>query len=170
MVASAIQKPIAPERSGWRDERISRRHRERYGFDCPGVDIDFLLVEYDTGRPCAIVDYKHEQVDSLNVNHPNMRALACLGDMAGLPAFACGYADDFSWYWPVPLNDEARRACPHAGRMTEKEWVSTLYRIRGRSLPDHLQLQDGTPTSCGRSSQSPRSRDIVLPHRAGDGT
>lgn len=38
-----------PERTGWRDENLSRRHRE-WGFHCPAVDLGFLLIEYDTGE------------------------------------------------------------------------------------------------------------------------
>lgn len=38
------------ERTGWRDERLSRRHRE-WGFDCPMVDCDFIAVEFDHKEP-----------------------------------------------------------------------------------------------------------------------
>ena len=34
---------VRPERTGWRDEKLSQRHR-MWGWDCPAVDIDFLLL------------------------------------------------------------------------------------------------------------------------------
>jgi hypothetical protein len=48
----------ASERTGWRDESVSRRHR-KWGFDCPATDLDFMLLEYNHGAPVAVVDYKH---------------------------------------------------------------------------------------------------------------
>lgn len=44
-----MMKAVAEERNGWRDERISKRHRQ-WGRDCPAVDIDFLMLEYDRDR------------------------------------------------------------------------------------------------------------------------
>ena len=50
---------VRAERTGWRDEELSQEHR-KWGFDCPTVDIDFLMLEYDTGRASALVEYKNE--------------------------------------------------------------------------------------------------------------
>ena len=58
------------ERTGWRDERISQRHR-LWGVECQAIDLDFLLVEYrseyDDIRPVAIIEYKHECAPSQNL-------------------------------------------------------------------------------------------------------
>ena len=142
MTVMEYKRKVSPERTGWRDKRISERHRDFYGFDCPGVDIDFLLVEYDHARACAIVDYKQESLQRWNPNSTNMRALKDLGDRAKLPAFVCAYADDFSWYYPIALNDAARRFLPQDKKITEKQWVELLYHMRGRSLPKDLKLRD----------------------------
>jgi hypothetical protein len=40
---------IPPERNGWRDLEMSLRHK-LWGFHCPAVDIDFLMVEYNRGQ------------------------------------------------------------------------------------------------------------------------
>ena len=48
---------VKKERNGWRDEAISLRHR-LWGWDCPCVDIDFLLIEFDKSLPVALVEYK----------------------------------------------------------------------------------------------------------------
>lgn len=50
----------ADERSGWRDQEISLRHR-KWGFNCPCTDLDFMLLEYNHGAPVAVVDYKHHE-------------------------------------------------------------------------------------------------------------
>ena len=50
---------VKKERSGWRDEGISRRHR-LWGVSCSATDIDFLLVEYIYNTPKAIIEYKNE--------------------------------------------------------------------------------------------------------------
>lgn len=61
----------AEERTGWRDQELSNRHRT-WGHDCPAEDVDFLLdtqptmfndsfrlVEYYHARPKALIEYKH---------------------------------------------------------------------------------------------------------------
>ncbi len=35
---------VRQERTGWRDEKISQRHRE-WGYNCPAVDLDFEVVD-----------------------------------------------------------------------------------------------------------------------------
>lgn len=125
---------VRPERTGWRDERISLRHRA-WGFDTPALDLDFLLLEYDRGKACALVEFKHELAKELRRGHPSMRALSDLATRAGIPAFVAHYADDFSVYRVVPLNEQARIWIPTEQRMSEEEWVGLLYRLRGRTLP-----------------------------------
>ena len=48
------------ERTGWRDQALSERHRA-WGWDCPALDMDFVMIEYDNGKATALVEYKHEQ-------------------------------------------------------------------------------------------------------------
>jgi len=128
---------VRPERTGWRDEELSARHRT-WGWDCPAVDIDFLLLEYDRGRVAALVEYKHERAALPNPEHPSYRALIDLGDRARVPVFVTRYATGFSWWRVTPLNEQARRWLHKATTMTEREWVSLLYRIRGRKLPPDI--------------------------------
>ena len=47
---------VRNERTGWRDEGISRRHR-LWGVTCAATDIDFLLVEQNYNTPRAIVEW-----------------------------------------------------------------------------------------------------------------
>lgn len=125
---------VRAERTGWRDDRISLRHRA-WGFNDPVVDVDFLLLEYDRGKACALVEYKHELAMPLRRCHPSVSALADLATRATVPAFIVRYADDFTWFQVNPLNEKARSILPEAARMDEKDWVRLLYRLRGRELP-----------------------------------
>lgn len=128
---------VRPERTGWRDEAISRRHR-LYGWDCPAVDIDFLVLEYDAAEPVALVEFKNEHAAFADPRHPSYRALRKLADRAGVPFFGVRYASDFSWFRVLPLNRRALGRLPAKAVMTEEEWVSFLYRLRGRDPPPEV--------------------------------
>lgn len=125
---------VRPERTGWRDEGLSRRHR-RWGWDCPAVDLDFLFLEYDHGQASAIVEYKNEHAAPQYASHPTYQAMIDLGDRAGIPVIACRYAEDFSEWKVVPLNTKAKEMIPNRVTLTEREWVELLYKIRGYEVP-----------------------------------
>ncbi len=129
--AMSDARPVRKERTGWRNERISRKHRE-WGWDCPAIDIDFLLLEYDVGKAIALVEYKHEKATQPQFTHPSYRALKDLSDRAGISAFVVRYADDFSWWQATALNSLGEKWLPKTKRMTEEEWVAFLYQLRGR--------------------------------------
>ena len=129
--------PVRPERTGWRDLSLSQRHR-RWGWDCPAVDLDFLFLEYDNGKAVALVEYKHEQAAPQYRTHPTYQAMIDLGNRAGVPVFGVRYAGDFSWWRVCPLNAHAKTWIGQRTRMTEHEWVTLLYRVRGRDVPADL--------------------------------
>jgi len=131
---------VKQERTGWRDMELSERHR-KWGWDCPAVDLDFLFLEYDRGQPVAIVEYKHERAAPQYASHPTYQAMINLGSMAGIPVFAARYKADFSEWIIVPLNDTAKTKLTARTTMTEREWVTFLYRLRGYEPPE--QLFDG---------------------------
>lgn len=132
----------ANERSGWRDERISRRHR-KWGFHCPGTDLDFTLVEFNAGNPVAVVDYKlWSKPDPFKgVNPMSLRAMASLFNERGenLPFVVCRYWPDVvddgdAWAFEAfPMNKPARELFPNPDAWTslsEKDWVEGLLKIR----------------------------------------
>jgi len=125
---------VREERTSWRDERLSERHRH-WGWDCPALDIDFLLIEYDKGKAAGLVEYKHEKAARQYAKHKSYQALIDLGNRAGLPVLVVRYADDFSWWRVVPLNKIAETFVPRVEQMTESEYVELLYRIRGYIAP-----------------------------------
>lgn len=131
------QRIVKTERTGWRDLRLSERHR-RWGWDCPAVDLDFLFLEYDKGKAVALVEYKHEFSPLQHSTHPTYQALIDLANRASLPVFGVRYADDFTWYLVTPLNEWAKILCEKQTTMTEEEWVTFLYHIRGYELPDSI--------------------------------
>ena len=116
---------------------MSERHR-RYGSNAPAVDLDFVLIEFDDCCPRAIIEYKNEFASPQYITSPQFQVLINLANAAHLPAFAVRYAADFSWWLVVPLNDEARKHLPERKRMSEKEYVSLLYRVRGREAPQSV--------------------------------
>ena len=124
------------ERTGFRDEAISRRHRE-WGINCPVVDVDLSFIEYDLSIPAAFVDYKerHSSVP-LSDQASNLRALGGLYNEHGqqLPFFVC-YYDSETWAFKAhPMNARAIDiVCgTEPMKLTELEWVKLLHFIRGR--------------------------------------
>lgn len=132
-----MQPDVKREYTGWRDEGLSARHRT-WGWDCPAIDIDFLMLEYDRGRAVALVEYKRETAPTQNSGHPSYRALRDLANKADLPLFACRYAKDYVWFKVVPLNDKARVVLCQSVVLSEREWVEFLYRLRGLEIPEDL--------------------------------
>ena len=130
-------KEVRQERTGWRDLSLSQRHR-KWGWDCPAVDLDFLFLEYDKGKAVAIVEYKHEKAKEQFASHPTYQAMIDLGTRADVPVIAVRYADDFTWWKVIPLNGKAREWLPERQEMTEREWVTFLYNLRGYNPPEEL--------------------------------
>ena len=128
---------VKQERTGWRDLELSGRHR-KWGWDCPAVDLDFLFMEYDRGKAVAIIEYKHERAAPQHASHPTYQAMIDLGTRAGVPVFACRYKNDFSEWLAVPLNKIAKEKLPERKAMTEREWVTFLYELRGYTPPEEL--------------------------------
>lgn len=130
--------PVTQERTGWRDAGISDRHR-KWGIGCTMVDFDFLSLEYEFGRPCAIVEYKNEHAETQYSSNPKYRALISLGNSAKIPVVACRYTDDYSRYSVVALNEHARKFIPARKTIDELSWVTLLYEMRGHEVtPEFL--------------------------------
>lgn len=135
------------ERTGWRDQKISQRHRD-WGFNCPAVDLDFLMVEYNLGKPVGLVEYKHYLARPPNMKHATYRALGELADCAGLPFLIAFYWPE-TWAFRVfPANEFARKHFTNPELMTERQFVQRLYRLRQLTLARELgdKLNDVLPT------------------------
>jgi hypothetical protein len=125
---------VRKERTGWRCEAISTRHRD-WGYNCPGVDLDFLVCEYNYGKPVALVEYKNRRYDPANTSDKTYNALRELADGyqgGALPLLIAVY-DPADWWFVVhPLNARARAHYAHvAGQpITEQRFVRSLYLLR----------------------------------------
>ena len=128
---------VKPERTQWRDLALSARHRQ-WGWDCPAVDIDFLLIEYCYSEPAALIEYKKENAPEPMPDNQSYRALTTLGNRAELPVFLVRYTPDFAKFTVVTLNQKARDVLPLTTDMTERQYVDFLYSLRGLPLPENL--------------------------------
>ena len=133
-----------PERTGWRDLRLSNLHRD-WGC-CGAVDIDFLLIEYLAGYPKGIIEYKHEAsnlakavlhrdkygiAEEMCKGKNTYNALVTLGNMGKIPVMLCAYTDDLSHYSPYPLNTYAQSYVHELRGYSEMDFVQLLHDIRG---------------------------------------
>ena len=100
---------VRQERTGWRDESISARHRH-WGFNCPAVDLDFLIVEYNVGKPVGLIEYKHNKARMPIIEHPTYRALSTLADgyREPLPFLVAFYWPDIWAFRLLPINETAQ--------------------------------------------------------------
>lgn len=141
-------KTVRKERTGWRDEKMSLRHRF-WGFNCPAVDLDFVLAEFHLGKPVAIIEYKHVGAKFPDFKHPSYRALEWMADECKLPFFVVFYDNTLWWFKIFPVNKVAKRLSqtepgrPHS----EKEFVTGLYRLRGLKIKQEVlsKLSDYKP-------------------------
>lgn len=141
----------AYERSGWRDQAISSRHRD-WGFNCPAVDLDFLMVEYDGGYPIAVVEYKHFRAAIPDVDHATYRAVSQLYDDEGkqLPLWVARYWPDIWAFRVRAVNERAKKLTARAdgwNDMTERMFVEALHAVRHREVEQRVypKLNDIMP-------------------------
>jgi hypothetical protein len=127
------------ERTGWRDDTISLRHRH-WGFDCPCTDIDFLLIEYHIAEPVALIEYKHFQAGFPNLNQAGYRALKRLAEKSELPLLLTFYWPDIWAFRVYPLNDLAKKYFQKTEDLTEYEFVARLHLMRRVTL-SHAMAQ-----------------------------
>lgn len=126
------------EKLGWRDERISERHRV-YGSNVPATDLDFVVVEYDSAEPRALVDYKHVRVGYPDLNTASMRAMAALADRSGIPFVVARYDPSWWTYTLYPGNGIAQRHFRFGEALSERQYVAWLYRVRSQEMPSDLE-------------------------------
>lgn len=123
---------VKQERTGWRDLRLSQRHR-LWGFNCPALDID-CFIEYDNGEPAALIEYKNERAGE-QTHSASYKALWMTAERADLPHFVVWYSSDFSRWTVYPVGINAAQFLSEKATYNEAGYVSFLYRIRGRTMP-----------------------------------
>ena len=116
---------------------LSKRHR-LWGYDCPAVDLD--MIEYDNGQPVAVIEYStmRKVGDDGSVGR-NLDVIArTIQPHIGL--FVARY--NRRWNFAVDAVNQAAfdiTPWPRHGWMPELDYVTWLYSIRGRELPDTVR-------------------------------
>jgi hypothetical protein len=127
-----------PERTQWRDQKLSERHRA-WGFNCPAIDIDFLMVEFHTGKPVAIIDYKRYTGSIKNLNQKSIDAISTLANNSNIPFFVVFYWDDVWAFQITAINNIAKNILLQHNIdenkiLTEQQYVYFLYKLRNIKL------------------------------------
>jgi len=127
-----------PERTQWRDQKLSERHR-KWGFNCPAIDIDFLMIEFHVGKPIAIVDYKRYTGSIKNLNQKSISAISTLANNSNIPFFVVFYWNDVWAFQITAINNIAKNILQQHKInknkiLTEQQYVSFLYKLRNIKL------------------------------------
>jgi len=132
---------VRQERTGWRCQKISARHRE-WGYNCPAVDLDFMVAEYNHGLPVALIEYKDIHAREPVLEQPTYKALAALanGYEKPLPFLIVFYCPDDWWFRIIPGNDLAKRIYEGRTILSEQRFVRSLYELRKKVLSDEDEL------------------------------
>jgi hypothetical protein len=146
----------ANERSGWRDQELSKRHREFWGKNCPACDLDFLMVEYNHAVPIALVEYKHYRARPVNLGEATYRALVALAAKAELPFLLAFYWPETWCFYIYPVNERARAVydTPDRCRLSEHRYVKSLHFMRDEAIEQHI---------LARLECTPLPSDAVIP-------
>ena len=127
--------------TGWRDRTLTDRHKA-WGHSFPVAGMSFPMVEYDRGQPLAVISYIRRGVELPTGPEISSAYLAfgrlCRKNGDQLPFLTVQY-DVRNWAYRVfPHNAPAREflGAPGWHTMTETQYADTLYRLRGRLLPD----------------------------------
>lgn len=146
------------------DLELSDRHRE-WGSECPAVDLDFMMCEYNHGISVALVEYKHFTANLSNSNATNYAAISelYLKDGRQIPLFVARYWPD-SWAFKTKAFNQA--AIDWAARFdwdgewrdqSEQQFVRMLYRLR----KDALTLGDIRTIELLNSAKPPLEQERV---------
>lgn len=131
---------VRDERTGWRDQWLSARHK-LWGFDCPATDLDFLMLEFNNEKPCALIDYKEEHHSKdMSDSASGRKASKILADNSKIPFLIVRYVSHGNSYRVITGNEYAYKACQEYMNvldrtLTEVEYVTFLYWLRGMEVP-----------------------------------
>jgi hypothetical protein len=128
------------ERTGWRDQELSERHR-LYGPSCCLMDLDCLWIEYDALQERAIIEYKAHHVSSESAStSASAIVVQSVAAKCSIPAWIAYYnlRCDRWQYRIVPLNQMAVALFGGKHYLTEAAYVAKLYEVRNRAVPESV--------------------------------
>lgn len=126
----------------WRDSRLPLVHSS-VDVKIPLPGITLAMVEYDRGMPLGVINYIRRDVAMLPKGNDVAQAYSAVSKLAGpfgntLPFFTVQY-DPRNWAMQLfAHNDAAYDLIGTAAWLpcTEQHFVTLLYRLRGRHLPN----------------------------------
>ena len=124
---------VKPRFTDFGDGAISDWHRS-LGDEMPAVDLDKVLIEYDRGRPKAVIDYKHvnsKNVDWVSPSFSAMREL-CSARTYEIPLMVVRFDDRLTEFavQPVNLTASAILSGNPRRKMTEQQYKIFLETVR----------------------------------------
>lgn len=137
---------VKPRLTQFNDDAISMRHRNFFGRNLPCVNIDFLGIHYDRTEITDFVEFKDCHIKEINLNQANYVAIQKAADKLGVPFFVIVY-DPENWsYFMLQYNKnpEIKRYVQQPGRITEKDLILSLYRMRGYAVPREILTELST--------------------------
>ena len=117
---------------------MQKRHR-KYGYNAPACDID--CIQYDRGRPVAVIEWKHWKARLPNLDHPTARVKQTVASALEVPLFYQRVWPDQHWEcFVTPVGALAEQYIEPGGVLiTERDWVELLYAVRSRPYPDDAE-------------------------------
>lgn len=129
------------------DRQLSERHMKWWGDNCPAVDLDFLMCEFNHAVPVALVDYKYFAAELGKTNERTYETLSGFYNKHGdqLPFVVARYWPDTWAFKVLPVNAAAQQwfyerfdVSHDDGHdwlaLSEKDYVEALYALRGDAL------------------------------------
>ncbi len=151
---------ISREKTRKRNLQYNIRHHY-YGASLRMYDIDSVEVDPVTDMPVGLIETKYGIIGEVDLGTAQFKLLCNMAVPFNIPVICLVYypldendkmvdADDpglavHMQFCVIPVNDKAKTLLPDpAGRkrMTELEWVTFLYGLRGLSVPSHLTSCD----------------------------
>lgn len=165
------------EKLGKRNLCYNNRHRQ-WGESLNTMDVDFM--EYKNGKPVALIETKFGLIKDVDLNDEKFDALCSLADER-IPVILCiyypmdsdhrligvereGTAVAHIQFVIIGINQLGRRLIPQRKRMSEKEYVEFLYKLRNETVPIDIQNKLCTnwiPVSIPTITHRPIDRDTV---------
>jgi hypothetical protein len=148
MKTITTHRTATPERTGWRCEWISQRHRE-WHFSLAMTDLDFVCIESRFSDPVALIEYKAMRPRELQTS--SLNAIRKLANLAALPFFITFYLERFPAFWVEPRNERAAAMidASEAIAVSEREYVDFLFALRGEYAPTGVLESLSTYTGHG---------------------
>jgi hypothetical protein len=109
--------------------------RRRWGDNTPCVDIDFLLIDQNTAKSVAMVEFKQVFEGTVPLGNTNIGSQRLFAAAAGVPFAVVKYWRDPAWHFQ-PLLIQDRRgvlATPPFPIRSEHEWIARLTALRRRA-------------------------------------